>query len=219
MYFNASERIANRTNIARKTIEQFDEFLARPRSIRFSAYELQAMTGLKLQNTSLLNEYVRERILRERKIYKCPVHDIELDSGYCIDCEKKHPLDDCPSKQVYERVAEPDKEFVNSQDKSILFEKQKPWWKTRDFWIRDFFIIVIIGGIVVGFVSSFFSSLFNSKPTSENQIVITSTPNTKIIMPEATTDSLLTMTPSMNITAKGIIVVTSEPTQKTTDTP
>jgi hypothetical protein len=65
MYFNASERIARKSNFSRTQVEKVDEFLAGPYVKRFELHQLQEKTYLGDDVSSLLEEYVRERVLKK----------------------------------------------------------------------------------------------------------------------------------------------------------
>lgn len=136
MYFNASERIASRTHYLRSQIQSVDTFLAGSRVRRFELRQLQEKTGLYNDIAPILEEFVKERVLRKEVFHVCPEDFSQLErinqlEGRCISCDKIYAYEDCPTKLIYERLRDPehprlDQGFESSAAKTVVISYQSP---------------------------------------------------------------------------------------------
>lgn len=175
MYFDASERIAHKTNFPRSRIEKIDEFLAGQNVRRFELRQLQEKTAINDDVSAILEEYVRHRVLRKEPVYLCPDHYTDLKAinkreGRCSDCERVYPFKVCSTKLVYERQRAPDRERIsNSQNRARSGGKEKPWWKQP---VNVLQIIGLVITVIFGIIQAV-PILFSADSPKDVQIIVT----------------------------------------------
>lgn len=238
MYFNASERIALRTTYPRSSIEKVDEFLAGPDIKRFELRQAEENTNFMPNVLPILQEYVRENILKEELTYLCPEDGIRLKAnrnrvGECDICGKSYPLDDCPTKLLYERIREPDVLIANTlkhQNVGTNSERSTSTSLVRK--ILKFLgatIVAILIGVIGSVIASYIYQSLSS--TSTQNIIATKLPSADSVPtfesspePNAIPNNSFNTTPTVlpsseNIHPKLTLEVATEQTVRPTDDP
>jgi len=227
MYFDASERIALKSGFSHSTIEKLDEFLAQAHVRRFESRQAQEKTNLIEDLSPILREYVRERVLKIETVYLCPVHEMELRAtpqriGKCDDCGKGYPLEDCPSKQIFVRIAEPDVEPVANIEKLGASRVNKVvWWKQPSNVLAISALIVSVFGVIFAFIAivpilcpvsdSTFSNSIHIDATVESTILTEDSIPELTIEPKDRSLSFQTLLPSAEVTAEQTAELTDVP--------
>lgn len=191
MYFDASERIAHKTNYSRSQIEKIDDFLAGQDVKRFELRQLQEKTEIYTDVLPILEAYVRARVLTKKTTYLCPEHLVGLEpvnrnEGRCIDCDRVYPFEDCPQKILYERGRKPDRQKIHEVATSQAETVTVPWWRDARFVIG---ILVAVVVALIGVVGSILGG-----------------------------DTINIFYPSDTLTLTSVIEQTADPTVATTET-
>ena len=212
--FNGSERIARKTGFPRSEIIEVDKFLARKARRQFKLHDIEDFTNVKENAEPIINEYIKQRVVKKEKTYLCPKHEhIALEpvkgilvgqKGLCHKCEQEYPLKDREYETVFIRKKAPDRPLPSEAVSPFLQPETtgSKWWKDRKWLISTSLTLVIIFIALINLCSRT-NVETSASPTvsSRSQSVYSSTPTSSITPTFATTPATsLTVTLDLYLT-------------------